>query len=97
MSLGRLFGTVMKYAPKIGKAFGQLSEGSKKFGTLVQAGKQFGSVANQISGGKLANSDFGRGLKDLTSKVESANDKVGKYSSMAPEKIEQATEKLRNM
>ena len=37
MSSGRLFGMVMKYAPKIGRAFGQLSEGSKKFGTLVQA------------------------------------------------------------
>lgn len=64
---------------------------------LIQARTQFGSVSNQVSGGKLASSDFGKGLKDLTSEVESANENNARYSSMAPAKIEEATQELKNM
>ena len=49
----------MKYAPKIGRAFGQLSEGSKKFGTLDNPKFGYDYFGNDMNTGKT---------RDLTTK-----------------------------
>ena len=94
MSLGKLIGLGMKYGPKIGKAFGSIASGGKKFGQVIQAGKQFGTTANQISGGKLANTSFGKGVENLVNKAETATDKITSIASKGEGVSSQAIERL---
>ena len=94
MSLGKLIGLGMKHGAKIGKAFGSIASGGKKFGQVIQAGKQFGMTANQISGGKLANSSFGKGLENIVSKAETATDKITSIAGKSEGISNQAIERL---
>ena len=73
-SIGRLIGKGvrfgMKNAPKIGKAFGSIAEGSRKFGQIVDGGKKFGQVVNTISGGELGKTKFYKDADSLADKAQ---------------------------
>ena len=60
----------MKYVPKIGKAFGQVAEGSRKFGQLVEGGKKFGQVVDAVSRGKVGQSKFYKDADALADKAQ---------------------------
>lgn len=77
MGFGKLLGMAFKAAPKIGKAFGQISDGAKKFGTIIEGGRKFGSLINAQTGGKLGASAFGKDIAKLTDKAEAITAKVG--------------------
>lgn len=94
MSLGQLIGLGMKYAPKVGKAFGSIASGGKKLGQVIQAGKQFGITANQISGGKLANSNFGKGVESLVNKAETATEKITSIAGKGEDISSQVIDRL---
>lgn len=94
MSLGKLIGLGMKHGAKIGKAFGSIASGGKKFGQVIQAGRAFGITANQISGGKLANSSFGKGLENIVNKAETATDKITSIAGKGEGISNQAIERL---
>ena len=81
MGFGRLLGMAIKAAPKIGKAFGQISDGAKKFGTIIEGGRKFGSLINSTTGGKLGASAFGKDIAALTDKAEAITAKVGSTAS----------------
>lgn len=83
MGFGKLLGLAIKHAPRIGKAFGQISDGAKKFGTIIDGGRKFGSLINAQTGGKLGNSTFGRDLSKLTDKAEQITSKIGSSASQA--------------
>ena len=36
-----------KYAPRVGKALGQISEGGRKFGTIMDAGRKLGTTIDE--------------------------------------------------
>lgn len=93
-SLMNLVGMGMKYAPKIGKTLGSIASGGKKFGQVIQAGKQFGMTANQISGGKLAQSNFGKGAENLINKAETATEKITSMAGKGEGISNQAIERL---
>lgn len=92
--VGKAVGMGTKYAPKIGKAFGSIASGGKKFGQVIQAGKQFGMTANQISGGKLANSSFGKGVENLVNKAETATEKITSMAGKGEGITNQAIDRL---
>jgi hypothetical protein len=95
MSLvGKGIGLATKHGPKIGKAFGSIASGGKKFGQVIQAGKQFGMTANQISGGKLASSNFGKGAENLINKAETATDKITSLAGQGQGISNQAIDRL---
>lgn len=81
MGFGRLLGMAIKAAPKIGKAFGQISDGAKKFGTIIDGGRKFGSLINATTGGKLGATSFGKDIAKLTDKAEAITSKVGSSAS----------------
>lgn len=101
MSWGSLLskgvGLAMKHGPKAAKAFGQISEGAKKFGTVIDGGRKFGSLVNQTSGGRIANSKFGRDISKLTDKAEQITAKVGSMAGEAQGGVSSAMNKLQNM
>lgn len=86
MGLGGLVRTI----GKIGKTFGQINQGAKKFGTIVQAGRKFGSIVNEASGGKIAQSKFGRDISKLADKADMITEKVVTGS----DKIQNAVQKI---
>jgi len=49
----------LKYAPRVGKALGQISEGGRKFATVMDAGCKLGITIDVASGGKIDNSKLG--------------------------------------
>jgi hypothetical protein len=92
--VGKAVGMGMKHGPKIGKTLGSIASGGKKFGQVIQAGKQFGMTANQISGGKLAQSNFGKGAENLINKAESATEKITSMAGKGENISNQAIERL---
>ena len=68
--IGRGISLGMKYAPKVGKAFGQLAEGSRKFGQLVEGGRKFGQVVDAVSGGKVGQTKFYKDADALADKAQ---------------------------
>jgi hypothetical protein len=92
--VGKAVGIGMKHGPKIGKTLGSIASGGKKFGQVIQAGKQFGMTANQISGGKLAQSNFGKGAENLINKAESATEKITSMAGKGENISNQAIERL---
>jgi hypothetical protein len=92
--VGKAVGIGMKHGPKIGKTLGSIASGGKKFGQVIQAGKQFGMTANQISGGKLAQSNFGKGAENLINKAESATEKITSMAGKGEGISNQAIERL---
>lgn len=92
--VGKGIGLATKHGGKIGKAFGSIASGGKKFGQVIQAGKQFGMTANQISGGKLANTGFGKGVENFVNKTEAATDKITSMAGKGEGISNQAMERL---
>ena len=92
--VGKAVGIGMKHGPKIGKTLGSIASGGKKFGQVIQAGKQFGMTANQISGGKLAQSNFGKGAENLINKAETATEKITSMAGKGENISNQAIERL---
>lgn len=101
MSLGGLFRTGMKlatkYAPKIGKAFGQINSGGKKFGTVLQEGRKFGTAINNLSGGKVGNSKFGKDISGLVDKADTITNRVVAESSKAQNELSTGMNKLNSL
>lgn len=102
MGLGSLFSLVgkgiqagIKAAPKINKALGSINNASKTFGQISQAGRSFGSSVNNISGGRLANSKFGRTIENLVDKADIANSKIASVSLEGQSKVNQAVDQLK--
>ena len=92
--VGKAVGMGMKHGPKIGKAFGSIASGGKKYGQVIQAGKQFGMTANQISGGKLAQSNFGKSAENIINKAESATEKITSMAGKGEGISNQAIDRL---
>ena len=57
--LSQGIGMALKYAPRVGKALGQISEGGRKFATVMDAGCKLGKTIDVASGGKIDNSKLG--------------------------------------
>lgn len=93
--IGKGVGLAVKTAPKINKAFGMINKGSRAFGQLSQAGRTFGTVANQVSGGKLASSSFGKTAEKLLDKADQANVKISNASMQGEAKVNEALERLK--
>ena len=78
----------MKYAPKIGKAFGQVAEGSRKFGQLVEGGRKFGQVVDAVSGGKLGQTKFYKDADALADKAQQISGQIAGNSDKAGASIQ---------
>jgi hypothetical protein len=74
--LAKGIGMAVRNAPRVIKAFGQISEGAKKFGNVIDAGRKFGSVVNQSTNGMVGKSKFGRNISTLADKAEQLTNKV---------------------
>jgi hypothetical protein len=95
MALGNIISMIGKAAPKIGKAFGMINQATKSYGQLSNAGRTFGTIANQASGGKLAQSKFGKGIENLVDKADAANNKISSLSGRAESSFNSAVDKLK--
>ena len=86
---------VAKHAPKVNKAFGMINKASKTYGQLSSAGRTFGTIANQASGGKLAQSKFGKGIENLVDKADAANTKISSMTGKIESGFNSAVDKLK--
>lgn len=93
--IGKGIGLAVKTAPKVNKAFGMINKGSRAFGQLSSAGRSFGTIANQVSGGKLASSNFGKTAEKLLDKADQANIKVASMSRDGQSQVSEAVERLK--
>ena len=84
--IGKAFSFGMKNAPKIGKAFGSIAEGSKKFGQIVEGGRKFGSVIDSVSGNK--GSKFYKDADALAEKAGQISNLVGQNAGKAEQSIQ---------
>lgn len=99
MGLGRLIskgiGLAIKHGPRIGKAFGQITEGARKFGTIVDAGRKFGQVVNSTTGGKIGQSKIGRDLSSLADKADQVSGMVASEASVGKGAVDRAVDMLK--
>lgn len=84
--VGKAIGFGLKHAPKIGKAFGSISEGSKKFGQIVEGGRKFGQVIDSVSGNK--GSKFYKDADALAEKAGQISNLVGQNAGKAEQSIQ---------
>lgn len=94
--LGKGIGLAIKHGPKAVKAFGQINDGAKKFGTIIDGGRKFGSLVNQVSGGKIGNSKFGRDISKLTDKAEQITNTVGSMAAKADGTVQNVSSVVSN-
>ena len=91
-AIGRLIGRGLslgiKTAPRIGRAFGAIAEGSRKFGQLVEGGRKFGQVVDAVSGGKMGQSKFYKDADALAEKAGQINNLVGQNAGKAEQSIQ---------
>ena len=88
--IGKAFSFGMKNAPKIGKAFGSIAEGSRKFGQIVEGGKKFGQVIDTASGGKLGQTRFYKNADKLTDKAQMITGQVSNNFNKAGAQFEKS-------
>ena len=71
MNFGRAVGLFNRFSPKISKGIGQVANIARNIGQAVQNVRNIGSTVNEISGGRLGSTPFGRKVQEITNKVES--------------------------
>ena len=68
MNFGRAVGLFNRFSPKISKGIANIA---RNVGQAVQNVRNIGSTVNEISGGRLGSTPFGRKVQEITNKVES--------------------------
>ena len=71
MNFGRAIGLFNRFSPKISKGIGQVANIARNIGGVVKNVRNIGSTGNDISGGRIGDSQFGRKMQEITNKVES--------------------------
>jgi phage-related minor tail protein len=71
MNFGRAIGLFNRFSPKISKGIGQVANIARNIGGVVKNVRNIGSTVNDISGGRIGDSQFGRKMQEITNKVES--------------------------
>ena len=59
----RVISMFNRAAPKIARGIGQVAEVGRNIGQVVKHSRNIGSIANQISGGRLSQSNLGQKCK----------------------------------
>ncbi len=60
-----------RFSPKISKEIGQVANIARNVGQAVQNVRNIGSTVNEISGGPIGSTPFGRKIQEIINKVES--------------------------
>jgi len=60
-----------RVAPKISRGIGQVADIGRNIGQVVKHTRTIGSIANQMSGGRLAQSPIAQKMQDVANKIES--------------------------
>jgi phage-related minor tail protein len=71
MNFGRAIGLFNRFSPKNSKGIGQVANIARNIGGVVKNVRNIGSTVNDISGGRIGDSQFGRKMQEITNKVES--------------------------
>ena len=71
MNFGRAIGLFNRFSPKISKGIGQVANIARNIGGVVKNVRNIGSTVNDISSGRIGDSQFGRKMQEITNKVES--------------------------
>ena len=79
----RIAGFVNRLAPKITRGIGQVSNIARNVGQGLQHVRNIGSIANQMSGGRIANSPFGQKAMEITNKINNVADNVANQEQNA--------------
>jgi hypothetical protein len=66
----RVISMFNRAAPKIARGIGQVAEVGRNIGQVVKHSRNIGSIANQISGGRLSQSNLGQKMQDVANKIE---------------------------
>jgi hypothetical protein len=66
----RVISMFNRAAPKIARGIGQVAEVGRNIGQVVKHSRNIGSIANQISGGRLSQSNLGQKTQDVANKIE---------------------------
>ena len=83
MNFGRAVGLFNRFSPKISKGIGQVANIARNVGQAVQNVRNIGSTVNEISGGRLGSTPFGRKVQEITNKVESGANFIANHEGRA--------------
>ncbi len=72
----RIAGFVNRLSPKITRGIGQVGSIARNIGQGLQHVRNIGSTVNQMSGGRIGNSQFGRKMEEITNKINNVADNV---------------------
>jgi hypothetical protein len=72
----RIAGFVNRLSPKISRGIGQVSNIARNVGQGIQHVRNIGSIANQMSNGRIGNSQFGQKMAEITNKINNVADNV---------------------
>ena len=65
-----------RVAPKITRGIGQVSNIARNVGQGIQHVRNIGSIANQMSNGRIGNSQFGQKMEEITNKINNVANNV---------------------
>ena len=74
--IGRLISGFNRIAPKITRGIGQVGNIARNIGQGIQHVRNIGSTVNQMSGGRIGNSQFGQKMAEITNKINNVADNV---------------------
>ena len=74
--IGRLISGFNRIAPKITRGIGQVGNIARNIGQGLQHVRNIGSTVNQMSGGRIGNSQFGRKMEEITNKINNVANNV---------------------
>jgi hypothetical protein len=94
MNFGRAISTFNRVAPKISRGIGQVSDISRNIGQVVRTGRNIGSIANQMSGGRLAQSPIGQKIQDVANKIEKGADFIANNEGKAQQVLSNISRKI---
>ena len=66
MNFGRAVGLFNRFSPKISKGIGQVANIARNVGQAVQNVRNIGSTVNEMSGGRIGSTPFGRKIQEIT-------------------------------
>ena len=72
----RIAGFVNRLSPKITRGIGQVGNIARNIGQGLQHVRNIGSTVNQMSGGRIGNSQFGQKMAEITNKINNVADNV---------------------
>ena len=94
MNFGRAIGLFNRFSPKISKGIGQVANIARNIGGVVKNVRNIGSTVNDISGGRIGDSQFGRKMQEITNKIESGANFVANNEDKAQGLVNDISRKI---